>query len=255
MEYLPYKEYELHDMFKEPRRISKNPYKLFAAYMLSCLFELYDPENEIEGIPFIPEETWGWVVDKDLLDKTAKNAIEQFIDACDNDLNIDIWNRGYSIRRANHIDRSRLTDIFKFPIVASDNGDCYRIIKNGIMNLECPYDTENDNPIAEFTRNKLYLQKVIETAKDDEHDGYDKLTDMEVTMYCWHAFCNKIKSRDYWIFRKTYDRYLYTTEDDDRECFNDKAQKTGRHDTQYLFSANKVKKWNEEHHQKSIINI
>lgn len=252
MEYKPYKEYELHDMFKEPRRISQNPYRLFAAYMLSCLFELRDDSDDDE--PIVPENTWGWLVSKTMLDKVVVESIEDFINACDNDLTIDIWGRGYSIRRANKLDRRKLKNVFEFPIVHSSDGDSYRVIKNGIMNLEEPVNND-DSLIMQFRRNKKYLEEVIRMAMDDEHDGYDKLTDMEITMYCWHIFCNKGDCRDYWVFRTVYGKYLYTSEEDDKSCWTDKVIKEKRHDTEYLFSANKVQQWNKEHKQKSVINI
>lgn len=252
MEYEPYKEYELHDMFKEPRRVSSDPYKLFAAYMISCLYELYEPDDDSET--YDPENIWGWLVDKQMCDKNVKEAIEDFTYACYNDLSIAIWSRGYSIRKARLLDKGRLESIFQFPVVKTDEGDCYKVVRNGIMNLEKPVSDDN-SPISEYHRNKAYLEEVIRIAKDDKNDGYDKLTDMEVTMYCWYVFYKKIDSRDYWIFRKTYEKFLYTDEDDDRACWTDKVLKTKRLDTQYLFSANKVKDWNKRHKQKSIIDV
>ena len=239
-------------MFKEPRRVSSDPYQLFAAYMISCLYELYEPDNDSET--YDPENTWGWLVDKQMCDKMVKEAIEQFIEACDNDLSIDIWNRGYTIRKARLLDMKRLEDIFQFPIVNADEGDCYNVVKNGIMKLEKAVSADKSH-IAEYHRNKAYLEEVIRIAKDDKNDGYDKLTDMEVTMYCWYVFYKKMDGRDYWIFRKTYEKFLYTDEDDDRACWTDKVLKTKRLDTQYLFSANKVKDWNKRHKQKSIVNV
>ena len=239
-------------MFKEPRRVSSDPYQLFAAYMISCLYELYEPDNDSET--YDPENTWGWLVDKQMCDKMVKEAIEQFIEACDNDLSIDIWNRGYTIRKARLLDIKRLEDIFQIPIVNADEGDCYNVVKNGIMNLEKSVSADKSH-IAEYHRNKAYLEEVIRIAKDDKNDGYDKLTDMEVTMYCWYVFYKKMDGRDYWIFRKTYEKFLYTDEDDDRACWTDKVLKTKRLDTQYLFSANKVKDWNKRHKQKSIVNV
>lgn len=253
MDYRPYKEYELHDIIAEPRRIAKDPYKLHAAFMISCLFDLYEPtEEENDGTkPFKPEWSWGWLADKALFDKLVKNAQQQFAEACDNGLAIDIWGKGYSIRHADKLDRERLKGIFNFPIVEREDGQYYEIVQSGIIDLS---GTEEADPISEFKENKAYLQEVIKTALDDEHDGWNKLTDMEVTMYLWHLFCKKTYCRDYWTFRKTYQHDICTTEKDERDCWNDKAIKTKRHDTQYLFSARKVQGWNNRHHQKSIVN-
>lgn len=254
MDYRPYKDYELHDIITEPRRIAKDPYKLHAAFMVSCLFDLYEPSDEEEAgsKPFDPEKSWGWLADKSLFDKTMRNARQQFSEACDNGLSIDIWGKNYSIRYASKLDKERLKDIFSFPLVEVRGESYYKITKDGIIDLS---DAEECDPISEFKKNKAYLQKVVKTALDDEHDGWNKLTDMEVAMYLWHLFCKKTDCRDYWTFRKTFKNDLYTTEQDERGCWNDKAIKTNRHDTQYLFSARKVQDWNERHHQKSIINL
>lgn len=252
MKYKPYKDSELHDIIMNPRQIAKDPYRLHAAYMISCLFDLYEPsEEDDEATPFIPERSWGWLTDKSLFDKMMKSAQQQFIEACDNGASIDIWGRGYSIRHADKLDKERLNSIFNFPLVEQEGEQYYKIVKGGVMNLS---DEEESDPISEFKTNKAYLQEVIKTALDDEHDGWNKLTDMEVTMYLWHLFCKKTDCRDYWVFRKAYEKDIYTKESDECDCWNDKAIKTKRHDTQYLFSAKKVQSWNETHHQKSIIN-
>jgi hypothetical protein len=246
MDYKPYKEYELHDMFKEPRRIAKNPYKLYAAYMLSCIFELHEPEEDDDDNMFDPETTWGWTIDKDLYDKTFKNAYEQFCDALDYDLQIDVWGQGYSIRNGRKLDRKALLSVFNFPV----KDDNVIIERTGILNIEQSHElTLNEK----FVQNKIYLEKVIQMAEDDTNDGWDKLTDMEVTMYIWYLWCKKTTSRDYNIFRKECSKDLYTSKEDDESCFNDKVQLTRQPTTQYLFSALKVIDWNKAHHQKSPI--
>lgn len=248
MEYEPYKDYELHDILKEPRRIAKNPYKLYAAYMLSCIFELYEPEDEDDNADIDPETTWNWSVDKSIYDKAFKNAYEQFCDALDLDLQIDVWGQGYTIRNGRKLDKKKLLSVFNFPV---DDGDVI-ITKLGVLNIEGDHELSLNE---KFVQNKLYLEKVIQMAEDDAHDGWNKLTDMEVTMYIWYLWCKKTTSRDYKIFRQECAEDLYTIEDDDRSCFNDKVQLTHTPTTQYLFSALKVMDWNKQHHQKSPISV
>lgn len=243
MDYTPYSVYELHDFFVEPHRIAKDPYKLHAAYMLSNLFDLYDYEEDVQ---FIPEKTWNWEVDVGMLKRMIKNANNDFLSACDNDLMIDIWNQGYSIRHSKDVDRSRLKDIFNF--VQTDH-DTFVVSPNGIMNLNSYYASKQ----IEFEENKKYLERVIALAEDDAHDGWDKLTDMEVTMYVWYLWCRKTDDRDYSYFRKKCFKDLYTKKSDDIACFNSKVSKTLTPTTQYLFSSSKVKEWNQTHHQKSYI--
>lgn len=243
MEYEPYQSYELHDMLVEPRRIAKYPYKLHAAYMLDSLFDLY--END-EDEPLTQDSIWGWMVDKDDLDKLVENANADFIDACDNDLPIDIKGKSFTIRHSKDLNKDRLKDIFKFPIWEDGR---LKVVPNGVMNLEKEIvSTKN-----EFEQNKAYLERVIQVAEDDEHDGWNKLTDMEVTMYMWQLWCHKHDERDYSAFRQKCERDLYTKESDDRSCFNDKATATGTTPTQFLFSAKKVIAWNKAHSQLSVI--
>ena len=243
MDYVPYSVYELHDFFVEPHRIAKDPYKLHAAYMLSNLFDLYDDDEDVQ---FIPEKTWGWEVDIDMLRKMVENANDDFLSACDNDLMIDIWNQRYSIRHSKDIDRSRLKNIFNF--IETDH-NTYIVSHNGIMNLNSRFASKQ----TEFEENKKYLEGVIVLAEDDLHNGWDKLTDMEITMYVWYLWCKKTNDRDYTHFRKRCSKDLYTRKADDVGCFNSKVSETLIPTTQYLFSASKVKKWNLEHHQKSYI--
>ena len=211
--------------------------------MLSNLFDLYDYEEDVQ---FVPEKTWNWEVDVGMLKRMIENANNDFLSACNNDLMIDIWNQGYSIRHPKDVDRSRLKNIFNF--IQTDH-DTFVVSPNGIMNLNSHYASKQ----VEFEENKKYLERVVALAEDDAHDGWDKLTDMEVTMYVWYLWCRKTDDRDYSHFRKKCFKDLYTKKSDDIACFNSKVSKTLTPTTQYLFSSSKVKEWNQTHHQKSYI--
>lgn len=249
-EYEPYSEYDIHLFFAEPREISDRPYMLHAAFLLNCLFEAYTPdEDEEEEQPKL-EDTWGWEIPKTVLDSIVKNANEQFVYASDHGTQIDVWGRGFSIRKVNAYDKKRLGNIFNFPT----NGDNYVVTKSGVMNLSGISKLNATEALkAEFTDNKSYLRKVIMTAEDDENDGWDKLTDMEVTMYLWALYYRKHEVDNDIAFREHFKKDLYTTAAEDRQCWNPIAQLNLKPHGLYTFSACKVREWNRQNDQPSII--
>lgn len=248
MKYEPYSDYDLHLLFSEVREVSDRPYMLHAAFLLSCLFEAYTPDEDEEAPDL--EHTWEWKIPKTVLASIVKNANEQFIYASDHGTQIDIWDKGFSIRKVNAYDKRRLDGIFNFP---SDGDDCI-VCKEGVMNLvEHSSLDAHEEVRSEFTDNKLYLRKVIMVAEDDTHNGWDKLTDMETTLYLWALFYRKYEEENAVRFRELFKKDLYTTANDDELCWNAVAQLRQKPNGLYTFSANRVRKWNEQHQQKSII--
>lgn len=246
-QYKPYSEYELHLLFTEPREISDRPYLLHAAYLLSCLFEAFEPEDD-EELPF--EKCWGWKIPKTVLESIVKNANEQFIFASKNGTQIDVWGQSFSIRKVNAYDPKRLHMIFDF----EQSGDNYITAPQGIKNLAGDYQSKAHKIVkAEYEDNKEYLRKVIMTAEDDADNGWDKLTDMEVTMYLWALFYRKYENENDLEFRTKFKNDLYTSEKDDQQCWNDVAKLYMKPHGLYTFSANKVRAWNKQHGQQSII--
>ena len=248
MKYASYTDYDIHLLFSEVRSVSDNPYTLHAAFLLSCLFEAYTPDEDEEETDM--EHTWGWKIPKGVLYSIVKNANEQFIYAAENGLQIDIWNKGYSIRKVNTCDKSRLCDIFNFK---QDNDD-YIVNKDGIMNLSEHSNNLNYQDVKDdFRDNKAYLRKVVMIAEDDLHNGWDNLTDMETTLYLWASYCCKNKGCDYNKFRKAWSKELYTTPQEDKACWSDKALLLQIPSGLYIFSAKKIRSWNLQHRQKSIV--
>lgn len=220
---------------------------LHAAFLLSCLFEAYEPDDE-EDVDL--EHTWGWKIPQSVLKSIVKNANEQFIYASDHGTQIDIWDKGYSIRKVNAYDKTRLDKIFNFPT----DGDDYIVCKEGIINLVEPSTLDvYDKVKAEFSDNKAYLRKVVMTAEDDAHSGWDKLTDIEVTLYLWTIFYRKHEDENELRFREMFKKDLYTTPNDDKQCWNDLAQLRQKPCGLYTFSASKIREWNKQHQQQSII--
>lgn len=247
MKYKPYSDYDIHLLFSEVREISDQPYMLHAAYLLSCLFETYNPDDD-EEVDL--EHTWGWKIPINILKSIIKNANEQFVYSAQNSLQIDIWDKGYSIRKANTCDFSRLHNIFDF---ITDNDD-YIVSKDGIMNLaiQSTHDALEEYK-KEYSDNKAYLRKVIMIAEDDAHNGWNKLTDIETTLYLWAIFYRKYKKDDATLFRKTFKNDFYTTAEDDKQCWNQAAKMLDKPQGLYAFSANEIRRWNKLHNQKSIV--
>lgn len=247
--YQPYGDYDIHLMFSEPREISGNPYMLHAAFMLGCLFEAYTPDEGdcADDEPKL-EENWGWEIPRQILDGIVKNANEQFVYALDNSTQIDVWGAGFSIRKANQCDRSRLHEIFNFPM----NGDNYVVTKTGVMNLQ-ETSCAKEQVRGEFSDNMSYLRKVIFTAEDDDNDGWYKLTDMEVTMYLWALYYRKNRENDNEAFRRKFKNDVPTTRRDEMSCWNALAQSESRPHGMFTFSASKVREWNAKHGQESVI--
>lgn len=247
--YEPYSDYDIHLFFSEPREVSDRPYMLHAAFMLSCLFEAYTPDDDEDEQPKL-EETWGWKIPKSVLNSIVKNANEQFIYASDHGTQIDVWDKSFSIRKVNAYDKTRLGEIFDFP---TDGDDCV-VTKTGVLNLAGNFKSEaNENVKNEFADNKSYLRKVIMVAEDDDNDGWDKLTDMEVTMYLWALYYRKHESDNEIEFRGLFKKDLYTSLSDDKSCWNAVAVLGSKPHGLYTFSACKVREWNKAHNQPSII--
>lgn len=248
--YDPYSDSDLYLLLNEPREVSDRPYMLHAAFLLSCLFESLGPEDDYDADTWNQNEMWGQAIPQKVLDSIVKNANEQFVEASKNGLQIDIWGRPFSIRKVNAYDPNRLHQIFNF----KTEGDCCTISKTGVMNLQGYSKIQAEqNTREEYPDNKAYLRKVIMTAEDDENDGWDKLTDIEVTMYLWAIFYRKYEFENEVQFRSLYKEDLYTTESDDRKCWTEHAVLRGKPFGLYTFSAKKVRSWNEEQGQQSII--
>lgn len=223
---------------------------LHAAFLLNCLFEAYSPDEDEENEQPKLEDTWNWKIPKTVLHSIVKNANEQFIYASDHGTQIDVWGKNFSIRKVNAYDKKRLGKIFDFPAADDD----YIVTKTGVLNLAGNFKSEASESVKnEFADNKSYLRKVIMVAEDDANDGWNKLTDMEVTMYLWALYYRKHESDNEIEFHELFKKDLYTTLSDDKSCYNAVAALRSKPHGLYTFSACKVREWNKAHNQPSII--
>lgn len=251
-QYDNYNESDLHLLLNEPWEVSDRPYMLHAAYALSCLHEAVAPidNDDEEEETFSKDDIWGCTIPKTILDRLVSDITENFNGAAANGQRVDIWGRSYSVRRCNAYDPKRIHLIFDFPV---ENGE-YTITKEGVKNLSGPVPEvlqKYEATLDEVKANKLYLRQVIMLAEDDKNNGWDKLTDMEVAMYCWALYYNKHQSDNLMEFQRLYKDYIYMNMDVMKSCFTDKAMFRERPVGMYTFSARKVKEWNDEAEQLS----
>lgn len=239
---------ELHTLMREPWEVSDKPYMLHAAYALSCLYDALSGGDEDEK--FDIDDIWGCTVPKKIFDRLVADIASDFNDAVENRKPVKIWGKSYSIRRVNAYDRKRLCAIFDFEL----QGGEYVISRNGVMNLHGAvpdslkrYEVTKEN----MKRNRTYLRQIIRLAEDDANDGWDKLTDMEIVLYCWALFYNKHQSDNLKRFLEEYKEYVYVDTDDIPKCYNEKSAFRQCPVGMYSFSYERVQEWNVANRQTS----
>lgn len=248
--YEPYSASDINVLINEPWEVSDQPFRLHAAFALSSLCDVCTPEID-DDTEFSPDEMWGCRIPKNIIDRLVNEIAADFNDAADHYKPVRIWGKPYSIRKVNAYDHKRLNLIFDFP---TDDKGYYIITKEGVLDLSGvtpdalkKYEVTRDKAAA----NRTYLRQIIKLAEDDAHNGWDKLTDMEIILYCWAMFYNKYQSDNYVLFKQEYKDYLYVKTSDIASCFNEKATLRQSPTGMYSFSAEKVQEWNETNHQKS----
>lgn len=247
-DYEPYTPSEIETMMREPWEISDNPYMLHAAYALSSLYDLCSTDDDGEKMPI--DEIWECSIPQDMMRRLADDIAADFNDAADNRKPVKIWGKSYSVRKVNAYDHKRLHLIFDFPL----QGDDYLIAKEGVLNLAGPtydplkqYETTREQAQA----NRTYLRQIIMLAEDDDNNGWEKLTDMEIAYYCWALFYNKHQSNNWVQFSHEYRDYLYADEREARSCFTAKAELRNGPVGMYTFCRDKILEWNRRSGQES----
>jgi len=251
-EYPSYSETDIYLFTERTREISRNPYQLFAAYIISALTELIHSDPEDDQNPFI----WGKEVPVDVFDRFYSSAVNDFIEAKENGLPIDINGKPYTIRKANNLDEQKLHDAFQFPIYDST----YSICRTGVKNVEDNPTNFTDQRTA-LKNDSIYLKKIIYLAYDDENDGWDKLTDMEVLAYVWafhmaKALRNNENINDRYIANWYQEAKKYVddmTLKEIRSTWNDRVKMAEIADSICVFSADKIREWNKTNGQKSVV--
>lgn len=253
--YKPIQQSDLYLILHRTREIADRPYFLFVAFILSCLSEVAEPDDE-DDEPWDIEKIWGTAIPSKIFFSVYNNAYTQFIEALDNGNQIDIWGKSYSIRHSKNCNKDLLHQIFMFKGMC-DGREEVLIERYAILDV-----TVKQFSFDELRSNKDYLKRVCYLAEDDDDNGWDKLTDMEVVMYLWACFFKDTENGSdiaddgidrYVNFRAKYKEFLYTTRKEEQECWNTKAQEKEFANSIYLFNADSVQRWNVKHKQKSVI--
>lgn len=244
-DYGSYDELELYQLMNEPWEVTDRPYLLHAAYAISCLAEALEEDDEESENTTI----WGKKIPERILKSIVKNVAENFNDAADHGTRIDVFGKAYSVRKVNAYDRKRLENIFDFPL---QDGE-YTVTKDGIKKLVDNGYLGFQKNKESFAINKGFLRKVVMLAEDDENDGWDKLTDMEVAAYCWAKFYNKFQCDNEVLFAEKYKEHLYVDFSEIHACMNEQSTVSKRLHGMYAFDYKKVMEWNKKQNQPSAI--
>lgn len=245
MKYSNYTSYELREIVTDPRAIANNPHKLLVSFVVNSI---YDELIQDEEITF-PDEAR---VPTMVLDKYVEDCIEDFIASAEKGDTIRIRNQGFRIRKFNSFHKDRASDAFNFPV---DNENSI-ITGNGIFDVETKVSSSHEEKSKSYDANRFFFWKVMSLSQTDE--GYDKLTDMEVAVYCWaiwikeqplDVFIDEDKIKKWW--QKYYD-YFQIPLDDIISCMNPDMKAANKTNTYFLFDGNLVDAWNKKHSQQSM---
>ncbi len=250
-DYPSYSETDLYLFTERTRDISRNPYQLFAAYIISALTDLIHDDPDDDQNPFI----WGKTVPVDVFDRFYQSAVNDFIEAKENGLTVDVKGKPYTIRNSTKIDNGKLFEAFQFPAYEGE----YSICKMGVKNVE-ENPTTFDEQRKALKDDNIYLKKIIFLAYDDDNDGWDKLTDMEVAAYVWafhmaKALRNNQPINDKYIANWYLEckKYVDMPLKEIRSTWNDRVKVAEIADSICVFSADKIREWNKANNQSSIV--
>lgn len=191
---------EVDEILNDTRQISKDPYKLFVAFVLASIYDefVYEDGEDIEL-----KRLWNARVPKKVYDEIFNECVEDFMAAVNERLMISVMGEEYTIRNAREITEENLRNIFGFPSV------------NGFVIIDKALVTDFGSKLQptfkdrlEYGKdNKLYFKKIVWLAC---HKRYDDLTDMEAAAYCFALHFSKNKATDIGkeYFLEWYDKWF-----------------------------------------------
>ena len=239
-------ERELDVLMNNPREVSDRPYLLFTSYALNAIRNMIviDEEDDDPDEDETPE-IWGSKVPVSVFDRFISELAEDFTSGP----SVTIHGHTYTVRKASSIKKERLKGVFSFRV----SDDMYIVEKSGIVNIDEGDDRSYDSMKNELSLNREYLRKIIFVAEDDDHDGWDKLTDMEAAAYCWALYWHRYNENDIEGFQKKYKSWHMLSNREIMEGWTDRCRETGMPNGMYTFSASNVRKWNELNGQGSVV--
>lgn len=246
-----YNKYALIKLVNRIEEICSDPYALFQSYVLNSMIDNYCEDDEgVDGLI-------GKEIPADDFDKLHSECFDSFLHAKDSDGLIDIQGRGYVIRKAGTVDVNLLGKSIQF----ERKSDNYIVSPGGFKKIELRQSGDFQSKKQEYQEDQDFVRKVITLALDDENDGWNKLTDMELIVYLWVYELNKAKGRgakinDYYLanwYKESVLEYTDIKLSEIRKCFSQRIRIIEMADTPILFSKSKVMSWNTSNNQNSFI--
>ena len=236
---------ELHQLMTRTTEISNKPYRLLTAYIISELISLTDDDDEEEDVLL-----WERTMPAKLFKDTVYGCIMDFKDAAESKSKLNIFGSPFTIRNAGSLDDERLSHL-----VEIGDGEEIGIKPELFKNVEEESRTYEIDK-ARMLDNMLYTKKIIYLAERSDED-YDKLSNMEVCVYCWVLYIGKINrnkitpARDRVAdFIDMYEDYFGLTRKEVESCLEENTKL----DTPFAFSLMKVQLWNKENGQETGTN-
>lgn len=253
-EYPTLSDYDLRILKERTRDISASPYRLFLAFVLSSISDALEPDDIEEDIR---QSVWGRTIPVDIFDRMFNSCLDDFVEAIQNHITIEVFGKPYSIRNAKSVSIEKLAESVQFPVY----NDEYSICKMGFKNVESEQLSDFASQRRELKDDLAYIRKIIYLANDDYNDGWNKLTDIELAAYLWvyytaRAVAKQRRINDKYMvewYQKRLLKYANLPMATIRSMWSSRVKIVEQADSITTFSAEKMRKWNEENRQSSEI--
>ena len=245
-EYPTLSDYDLRILKERTRDISASPYRLFLAFVLSSISDALEPDDIEEDIR---QSVWGRTIPVDIFDRMFNSCLDDFVEAIQNHITIEVFGKPYSIRNAKSVSIEKLAESVQFPVY----NDEYSICKMGFKNVESEQLSDFASQRRELKDDLAYIRKIIYLANDDYNDGWDKLTDIELAAYLWvyytaRAVAKQRRINDKYMvewYQKRLLKYANLPMATIRSMWSSRVKIVEQADSITTFSAEKMRKWNE----------
>ena len=253
-EYPTLSDYDLRILKERTRDISASPYRLFLAFVLSSISDALEPDDIEEDIR---QSVWGRTIPVDIFDRMFNSCLDDFVEAIQNHITIEVFGKPYSIRNAKSVSIEKLAESVQFPVYNDESSIC----KMGFKNVESEQLSDFASQRRELKDDLAYIRKIIYLANDDYNDGWDKLTDIELAAYLWvyytaRAVAKQRRINDKYMvewYQKRLLKYANLPMATIRSMWSSRVKIVEQADSITTFSAEKMRKWNEENRQSSEI--
>lgn len=230
------------DTLKNTRKYAGDPHALLIAYVLSSIKELLDEDKDL----------WGAKVPTEILDRYIDSCYDDFMNAAYMGTTIKIEGNGYRVRKIKDLSIEKARQMFSFP-----TEDDYSIIcAEGVFDVRKKVAQTHQEQSDSYKINRFYFWKVMAYANGTD-EQWDKLTDMEIAMFCWAMWIKKLPYsavvnddmiQEWW--EHEYE-YFELPLDEIKGCFATEICDSNKLNTYFAFDYYKVKEWNNSHNVKS----